>query len=121
METGSANNENGIGALVISPDAEPISNAASNVSGKQEQDFFTEGGRQYNLQHNQQNLGVLGKFFGANSAAPTNIAGVVVVASLLLIAITLVVTIPDAGIVRTMLVGVLSSALSFMFGASSRK
>jgi hypothetical protein len=66
-------------------------------------------------------LGVLGKFFGSNSSAPTNIAGLVVAASLILFAVTLFVAIQDAAVVRTALLGLLSSALSFMFGASTRK
>lgn len=116
-----ATNGNGIANVVIVPEAESNISGSSNVSAKQETDFYTNTGRQYDLQHNQQNLGLLGKFFGSNSAAPTNIAGLVVVASLILFAITLFVIIPDAGIVRAALLGSLSSALSYMFGASSRK
>ena len=121
MEQKEINNGNGIANVAIVPDAEPNSSGSSNVSAKQELDFYTDSGRQYALEHNQQNLGVLGRFFGSNSSAPTNIAGLVVGASLFLFAVTLFVVIPDAAVIRTALLGLLSSALSFMFGASSRK
>jgi hypothetical protein len=64
-----------IGTAVITPEAEPNSPAPAQVSAKQEADFYTDAKRQYDLENNRQNLGTLGGFFGANSSAPTNIAG----------------------------------------------
>jgi len=110
-----------IGDAVIDPSAE-AAGTASQVSATQEQKFFTDAGRQYALAHNGQNLGLLGKFFGANSTAPTNIAGFVVVTCLLFLGITLFMgSTPDISDVRKLLIGVLSSALAFIFRASSKK
>ncbi|BEP50819.1 hypothetical protein [Variovorax sp. V116] len=114
-------NGSAIGDVIISPDAEPRA-PASTVSAQQESDFFTEGGRQYHLQHNQQNLGWLGKFFGSNATAPTNIAGFVIVTSLIVLAISFFVSgNPEIAEVRKLLGTVVISALSFLFGAATKK
>jgi hypothetical protein len=52
MEQKEIINGNGVGNLAIVPDAEPNSSASSNVSATQEDNFFNDSGRQYNLQHN---------------------------------------------------------------------
>lgn len=115
------NSGNGIGNAVIFPEAEANSNSPPNISAQQEEAFFKNAGQEYALRHNQQNLGALGKFFGANSTAPTNIAGFVVVAAVVLLGITFFVTVQDVADARKLLIGVLLSALSFIFGASSKK
>jgi hypothetical protein len=106
---------------IIFPEAEAGTKLPSTISRQQEQKFFDNAGREYALKHNQQNLGQLGKFFGANSTAPTNIAGLVIVASILLLALTFFAPVSDAADARKLLIGVLMSALSFIFGASSKK
>lgn len=111
-----------IGEVAINPEAEPRSTGQANLSAQAEENFYTESGVQYRLQHNQQNLGWLGKFFGANSTAPTNIAGFVIVCSLLLLLISLFMTAnPELADTRKFLGSVILSALSFIFGASTRK
>ena len=121
MEQKENNNGNGIASVVITPDAEPNVSGSSNVSAKQEIDFYTNTGREYDLQHNQQNLGVLGKFFGSSSSAPTNIAGLVVLLCICLYAVTLVVETSDVAAVRAALLGFASSSVGFIFGAFSKK
>lgn len=106
---------------MIDPTAEAGTGSTTNISAQQEMAFYTEGGRQYQLQHNQQNLGYLGKFFGANSSAPTNIAGFVIICSLIILFISLFVP-GNAELVesRKWLIGLITSALSFVFGAATK-
>jgi hypothetical protein len=108
--------------FVIDPAAEPGSANPSNVSAQQEIEFFSSAGLQYQLLHNQQNLGFLGKFFGANSSAPTNIAGFIIICSLFILFISLFAP-ANAELVesRKWMIGLITSALSFVFGAASKK
>lgn len=111
-----------IGELVIDPDAEVQPGGKPNLAARAEEDFYTASGVQFRLQHNQQNLGWLGKFFGANSTAPTNIAGFVILCSLLLILISFFFqSNPELADTRKFLGSVILSALSFIFGAASKK
>lgn len=121
-----AGTENGgtpnIANVPIDPTAEQVQAGAPAVSGKQEEQFFKEGGEQFRLAHNQQNLGFLGKFFGANSSAPTNIAGFVIVLSLIFLVGSLFVTgNPEVSEARKGVFALISSALAFIFGAASKK
>lgn len=111
-----------IANVPIDPSAEQTQAGAPTVSGKQEEQFFREGGEQFRLAHNQQNLGFLGKFFGANSSAPTNIAGFVIVLSLVFLVGSLFVTgNPEVSEARKAVFALISSALAFIFGAASKK
>ena len=111
-----------IGEVAINPGVETHTNGQANLAAQAEENFFTESGELYRLQHNGQNLGWLGKFFGSNSTAPTNIAGFVIICSLLLLLISLFLTAnPELADTRKFLGSVILSALSFIFGASSRK
>lgn len=114
-------NSVGVGTLVIDPAAEPGAASTSNYSAQREAEFYSDAGRQYQLLHNQQNLGYLGKLFGSNSSAPTNIAGFVILCSLVILLISLFVT-GNAELVesRKWLIGLITSALSFVFGAASK-
>lgn len=108
--------------LVVDSDAESVAQAPSRVSSSQEQDFYELGGMQERLRHNQQNLGWFGKFFGNNSTAPTNLAGiVVVVCTLALVGTIFAEHVESRSEAQKILVGLLSSALAFIFGASGRK
>jgi hypothetical protein len=109
-------------SLVIDPTAESTLGANKNSLAQKEVGFYEQTGEQYRLLHNQQNLGWLGKFFGANSSAPTNIAGFVIICSLLILALSLLANgNPELVESRKWLVGLITSALSFIFGAASRK
>lgn len=111
-----------IGELVINPDAEAPAGGNSNLAARAEENFYTQSGIQFRLQHNQQNLGWLGKFFGANSTAPTNIAGFVIVCSLVLLLVSLFLpTNAELADTRKYLGSVILSALSFIFGAATKK
>jgi hypothetical protein len=111
-----------IGTVAIDPTAEHSQGGAAVVSGKQEEQFFKEGGEQFRLAHNQQNLGYLGQFFGANSSAPTNIAGFVIVLSLLFLLLSLFSTgNAEVAEARKLAIGLISTALAFIFGAASKK
>lgn len=94
----------------------------SPVSAKQESDFFERGGAEFKLAHNRLNLGTLGKFFGANAEASTNIAGFVIVVALAILVGTLYM-VPTAEVadVRKSLGTLITSALAFIFGAASKK
>lgn len=112
-----------IGDVAITPEAEPHSSSAvAGVAAQAEANFYTQSGVHHWLQHNQQNLGWLGKFFGSNSAAPTNIAGFVIICSLVLILVSFFTPAnPEISEVRKYLGSVILSALGFVFGASTRK
>lgn len=115
--------ENGdIGAFPIDPNAEPLSTTPPSVSGQEETDFYKRSGAQYQLAHNQQNLGFLGKFFGSNSSAPTNIAGLVIAFSMIALFVSLFVQgNAELAEARKWLIGLITSAMSFIFGAASRR
>lgn len=122
MDSSAAGSPSTLDGVPIDPGAERQASGSPAVSGKQEEQFFKKGGEQFHLAHNQQNLGYLGKFFGANSAAPTNIAGFVIVLSLLFLVGSLFST-GNAEVVevRKLAFGLISTALAFIFGAASKK
>jgi hypothetical protein len=73
-------------------------------------------------QHNRETRGFLGKFFGSGSSASTNIAGLVALGSLALIAASLLVApTPEVVDARKWLCSLITSTLSFIFGAASKK
>lgn len=112
----------GIGSLPIDPGAEPLQKVPAVVTGQEETEFYKQAGAQERLRHNEQNLGYLGKFFGSNSSAPTNIAGLVVICSLIILVISLFFTgNSEMAEARKWLIGLITSALSFIFGAASKK
>ncbi|WP_367082587.1 hypothetical protein ABV589_16655 [Pseudomonas sp. HOU2] len=111
-----------LGSLQIDPNAEPASRQTTG-SGNDENAFFANGKEHFQLQHNQQNLGWLGKFWGAtNTAAPTNIAGFVIGISALLIVGSFGITeSPELSEARKWLYGLTTSALGFVFGSATKK
>lgn len=112
----------GIGSVLIDPGAEPHAQGPGTVSAQQEVDFYKQAAAQHQLLHNQQTLGYLGKFFGASSAAPTNIAGLVAICSLIVLVVSVFVpSNPELTEARKWLIGLITSALSFIFGAASKK
>ena len=111
-----------IGMLPIDPNAEPIQTVPSTISAQQEAEFYKQTGAQFRLEHNKQNLGHLGKLFGSNSSAPTNIAGFVIICSFLIIVGSLFFpSNTDLVESRKWLIGLITSAMSFIFGAASKK
>lgn len=111
-----------IGSLTIDPKAESASAPSVNATGRQEIEFYDQSGKHYNLLHNQQNLGWLGKFWGASSAAPTNIAGFVIAVSAVMIAASYVIPeAPDLAEGRKLFATLATSALGFVFGAATKK
>lgn len=112
--------DNGIGNVVIDPESEEISTAPAKVSAQQEQKFFDRGQREYDLEHHKQSLGTLGIYFGSGQAASTNIAGVLVVSSLIGLMITFAFPINDPTGARTLLVGLISSASGYLFGSNTK-
>ncbi|HLA33030.1 MAG TPA: hypothetical protein VJ047_18570 [Pseudomonas sp.] len=118
----SSEGSGGIGSLTIDPKAETASTPSANATGRQEIEFYDQSGKQYNLLHNQQNLGWLGKFWGASSSAPTNIAGFVIAISVVMIAASyLIPEVPDLAEGRKLFTALATSALGFVFGAATKK
>lgn len=113
-------NGNGIGNVIIDPASEEISSASTSVSAQQEQKFYDRGRLEYELEHHKQSLGKLGSIFGSGATATTNIAGIVVVACLFGLGVTFFATIADPAGARTLLVGLISSALGYMFGSAQK-
>jgi len=111
-----------IGDLHVDPTAEPAPARPAAISGQQEDDFYARAGAQYVLQHHQQNLGYLGKLFGSNASAPTNIAGGVIILSFVFVAASLFYPgNTDLVEARKLFFGTISSALAFIFGAATKK
>ena len=110
-----------IGNIEIDPTAEDVPNASPNTA-RAEDNFFKSGGIEERLRHNQQNLGWLGKFFGANSSAPTNIAGFVIVCSFVVYVVSFCFNVsPDLSDMRKLLGGLITTALGFIVGAATKK
>lgn len=109
-----------IGTATISPRAEPRSDAQAAVSGLQEDQFFSKARQEYLLEQNKQNMGWLGKFFGCGASAASNIAGLIAILSLLAFVGTLLMPAPPPEGVRTLLIGLASTALGYLFGSSVR-
>ncbi|MRV72284.1 hypothetical protein GJ700_11215 [Duganella sp. FT92W] len=111
-----------IASVTIDASAEPMQAPSANVTAQDEAEFYRRSSATFQLEHNRQNLGVLGRFFGANSAASTNIAGAVVGVSLIGVFVTLFFP-GNAELAETRkgLLGLITAALSFIFGAASKK
>jgi hypothetical protein len=113
-----------IGSVTIDPSAETVG-LGSTVSGQDEQAFFNRGKAEYSFKTAQANLGVLGRFFGASTSSPgaTNIAGFIATLALLGVFATFFLPAENADLpdVRKLLLGLISSALAFIFGAASSK
>ncbi|KWC46623.1 hypothetical protein WL52_17560 [Burkholderia ubonensis] len=60
--------------------------------------------------------------FGSNSSAPTNIVGLVVLASFIFIAISFFVpaSSTDLGVIRTGLISLMSTAVGYIFGSTKK-
>ena len=93
----------------------------ATVSAQQEQKVYERGRLEYDLEHHKQSLGMLGGYFGSGATATTNIAAIVVIASLLGLGMTFFWVVIDPAGARTLLVGLISSALGFLFGSNSKK
>ena len=113
----------GLASFSIDPEAElPTTNSASAVSGQQEVDFYSWTGEQAKLAAHRQNLGYLGKFFGANASAPSNIAGFVVGLSMLMVFATFALSGDQSMIdARNHLFSLIAGAVGFLFGATNKK
>lgn len=106
----------GIAALKVDPDAEPIQTNGSTVSAEEEIGFYRDAGIEYQLLQNQQNLGVIGKFIGAKSAASTNVVVIVVVCSF--VALIFSLFLDDMSEVRTGLFSTISGSMGYLFGSN---
>ncbi len=114
--------KDGIGTVLIDPGAEPNTQLPATVSAQQEVEFYKQTAAQYQLLHDQQTLGYLGKFFGASSAAPTNIAGLVALCSFLVVVVSVFLPAnPELTETRKWMIGLITTALGFIFGAASKK
>lgn len=83
---------------------------------KKEQTGFKVGEKELRL--NQQNLGRLGSIFGSQQNAPTNIAALVALISMLILIFMAFSS--GSQLKSTEIISVLSSALGFLFGRSSK-
>lgn len=124
--------------LVVDPAAEkqvkPVSSGTTTPrgpTGVDEQKFYEAAGDEFKLKQHQQDLGWLGKFFGSSGAAPaapTNIAGLVAVFCIFALVISFLIP-ANTGSVdaqrladgQKLLMGLIGSALSFIFGAATKK
>jgi hypothetical protein len=111
-----------IGSVKIDPLAEKPTSTPNGITGKDESDFYELSRRQDILNAERLKLGMLGRFWGSASAAPTNIAGLISGTAILIFVATLFMA-PSSEIseVRRVMIGLVSSCLAFVFGASTRK
>lgn len=76
---------------------------------------------QVRLAENRQNLGLLGKLFGSRDTAPTNSAGLAILLGLFFfIGSYLLMPSPELSPVQAGALGVVGSALGYIFGSASR-
>lgn len=96
-------------------------------SGTEEDKMFERSGDAVKLRQAAQNLGWLGKFFGASTSAPTNIAGVLILISIFALIVTCFVpstTPADAtrlADAQKVLTTILTTAVGFLFGTAVKK
>lgn len=77
---------------------------------------------EYNILEQRQNLGWLGRLFGANTAAPTNIAGLVILLCFLFFGASLILpSEPELAEARKLAFAIISSGMAYIFGAASKK
>ena len=111
-----------IASAPIDASAEPIQAQPGAVTAQDEAEFYRRSSANFHLEHNRQNLGVLGRFFGSSSAASTNIAGAVVAVSLVGVFVTLFFPgNEELAEARKGLLSLITAALGFIFGAASKK
>lgn len=81
--------------------------------------LFEKHRSQHEVTIREMERGWLGKFFGMGGSTGINIAGLVCVLTFLLLALSLFIEIKgDVSTVRAALIGLIASALSYIFGAS---
>ncbi len=98
----------------IDPAAEPISSAPTAVTGEEERTWFAANA----LDQRRLSLGLLGKVFGSADTAPTSIAGLVIVVSVLALAASFWgPASPEAMEIRKTLKELAILALGYLFGA----
>lgn len=111
-----------IGSARIDPTAERSTSIPHGVTGQQEADFYERSRSEDNYRTESLKLGLLGRFWGSASAAPTNIAGLISGTAILIFVATLFMPpSPQIDDVRKVMIGLVSSCLAFVFGASTRK
>ncbi len=91
------------------------------VAARQEAESYRVEALKHDLEQNLQNLGWLGKFFGANAVAPTNIAGLVIVVSLVGYLVTLFFSGPEIADARQTLAGIILTVLGYILGSFTKK
>jgi hypothetical protein len=103
--------------------AQQLKDTGSSALASNEEHLYSLGKQEIELQKNAQNLGWLGRFFGANSHAPTNIAGVTALAGTVGLFCT-IFFVQDGAIgdkLITTFTGIVMACLGYMFGAKGKK
>lgn len=108
-----------VNTLVVDPKAEGVPKPGA-ATAQDEDRFYSEDAERYKLLHNQQKLGHLGKVWGSSSSAPTNIAGMLLFLTVILVVVSFFPTQTTAldGL-RTWLYGVATTSMGFLFGAKT--
>lgn len=111
-----------IATAPIDPSAEPSQGSVPGVTGKKESEQFALAAKQHELDVLKHELGWLGKLWGGNGAAPTNIGGLILILVFVFIICTLFfpsnTELNDA---RKWSYALGSAALGYLFGAASNK
>ncbi|WP_268799086.1 hypothetical protein [Pseudomonas huanghezhanensis] len=111
-----------IDEVVIDPKAEAITAGPGKTTGRDESNFFAEDAERYKLLHNGQKLGHLGKLWGSSSSAPTNIAGMVLILSIVIVCVSFFpIQSPGLEDLRKWLYGLTTTSIGFLFGAKTSK
>lgn len=106
----------------IDPAAEPSNGQVPGVSGQKESEVFAASAKRHELDILRQEMGTLGQFFGASTSAPTNIAGLVLVAVFLFVGLSfLLPSSADLNDARKWAYTLGTGALGYLFGAAKKK
>lgn len=108
-----------IGEFTVDPGAERYPVGPSAVSAEQETAFWKETGEQERLRRGAQELGMLGWFFGGERA-PTNIAGLIIVSSMIVLVGSYFVQGQDLPELRKWMQGFIALTLGYLFGSNKK-
>lgn len=112
----------GIGDAVIDPGAEPSFSRSGNGLANAEAESYDVAKLRHEMELAKHSGGYLGRLFGTGQSAATNIAGVVIVVCLIMVCmLALFGSGERAEDFTKVLIGVVLTALGYLFGASSRK
>jgi len=106
----------------IDPSAEQTGGSAPGISGQKESEAFAAAAKRHELDILKQEMGVLGKFFGAATTAPTNIGGLALFGAFIFIVLSFfLANSPELNDARKWAYTLATGALGYLFGSAKKK